>query len=76
MNRNLLELFYADEHTRETFKDFQIKVLEEMVIKDCFEQDGKDSQALARAKELVDESYKRLHTIFATKEKPKTDNPR
>lgn len=76
MNPNRLQLFYADEFTREDFREFQLKVLEEMIIKDCYEEGGENVKALAKTKELIDQSYRRLHELFGTKDKPIISNPR
>lgn len=76
MNSKLLEMFFADEHTRETFKEFQLKVLEEMIIKDVFETGGEQSKAHQQTKKLIEQSYIRLEDIFGTVAKPTTDDPR
>lgn len=76
MSPDRLQLFFQDEFTREDFKQFQLKVLEEMVLKDCFENGGKDSQALAKNKELIETSYRRLHDLFGRINKPVNHDPR
>lgn len=76
MNKNTLEYFYNDEHTREDFKAFQLAVLDEMVLKDCYNNGGDNAKALQHTKKLIDESYKRLSEIFGRKDTPNKEDPR
>lgn len=74
MKPSLLELFYADEHTRESFREFQSKVLEEMILEDCYTTGGDNSKALQQTKKLIDKSYKRLDEIFGRVDKPSNND--
>lgn len=68
MNKDLLQLFWQDEHTREAVKAFQIAMLEEDAIKRTFA--GDDVKGLLEAKKLVDASFKRLDEVFKQKDEP------
>lgn len=76
MNPNRLVLFYQDELTREDFKNFQLKVLEEMILDDCYNNDSKNGLALRLNKELIERSYKRLDELFGEDPKPVINNLR
>lgn len=76
MNRERLALFYQDEFTREDFRQFQLKLLEEMILEDCYNNDSKNGLALRLTKDLIDKSYNRLDDIFGQAEKPITSNSR
>jgi len=74
MNKDLLQLFWQDEHTREEVKAFQIAMLEEEAVRRTFEQE--DVQGLPEAKKLVEASFKRLDEVFGSKEEPKKQSIR
>ena len=74
MNKDLLQLFWQDEHTREAVKAFQIAMLEETAVKLTFA--GDDVSGLPEAKKLVEASFKRLNDVFGSKEEPVISNTR
>lgn len=76
MNKDLLQLFYQDEHTRNAVKQFQVALLEEMAVKDTFDNGGENAKAIQQAKKLVDASYKRLDDVFGEPEQPTKYDPR
>jgi hypothetical protein len=76
MKPGLLELFYQDEHTRASFRDFQEKVWEEMVIADIKKNGATNADALKEAWRLLDKSYARLADVFGQAEKSAVDDPR
>lgn len=76
MNKQLLERFWNDEHTKEAVRAFQIAILNEMIIEDCYNTGSEMGKAHKQTKELIDNSFKRLDEMFGRKEEPKIDNPR
>lgn len=76
MQPNRLALFYNDEFTREDFKNFQLAVLDEMVLEDCYNNNSENGKALNQTKKLITQSYRRLEEVFGKPEKPKVDDPR
>ena len=76
MKPNLLERFWNDDAMREAVRDFQIAVLNEMIIEDCYNTGSESGKAHKQTKELIDKSFLRLNEMFGRKEEPKIDNPR
>lgn len=74
MNKDLLQLFWQDEHTRDAVKAFQIAMLEEDAIKRVFKEE--DVSGLPEAKKLIEASFKRLDEVFKQKDKPVSSNNR
>jgi hypothetical protein len=76
MQRDQLSLFYQNEAMRESFREFQSKLLEEMILEDCYTNDSKNGLALRLTKDLIEKSFSRLDDIFGEADKPITNNPR
>lgn len=76
MQRDQLALFYQNEAMRESFREFQVKLLEEMILEDCYNNDSKNGLGLRLTKDLIIKSFNRLDDIFGEPDKPITNNPR
>lgn len=76
MEQKRLAYFYQDEMMRKDFEAFQLAVLDEMVLEDCYNKGGENAKALQHTKKLITQSFRRLEEIFGKPNKPKIDNPK
>lgn len=76
MEQKRLAYFYQDEPMRKDFEAFQLAVLDEMVLEDCYNNGGEHAKSLQQTKKLITQSYRRLEEIFGKPDKPKIDNPK
>lgn len=75
MSPDLLSLFYQDEPTRKAVKEFQLAVLDEMVLEDCYNKGGENGKALQQTKRLIERTFIRLDELFAKNDKPNIQDP-
>ena len=75
MTPDLLALFHQDEPTRNAVKEFQLAVLDEMVLEDCYNKGGENAKALQQTKRLIEKSFIRLDELFAKNDKPNITDP-
>lgn len=76
MEQKRLAYFYQDEMMRKDFEAFQLAVLDEMVLEDCYNSGGENAKSLQQTKKLITQSYRRLAEIFGKPESAKIDNPK
>lgn len=74
MNTDLLKIFYKDEHTRESVKQFMINQLEVMAVETVFKKDSVDG--ICEARKLVDRMFGTLSELYDSPKKPVIESSR
>jgi len=71
---NILKTFYDNEIERETVKQFMIEVLGDIAKGRAFE--GKPTQGIQEARELIEKTFDKLHEDYAIIKAPLPTNSR